>query len=412
SGGSITINNAGNTGQVSVEGTVLDIDSLTFVGAGTLATTGSLTLDASTTVDIDGDTSVTLSDGGTLYATLSQSGTQDLSIDAAGNNVIIADSDALDVYGALIGIDSDADADNYLALSDGGRSDPSGSLYWGNRILCDTSGNCTGGSGGSKWQQNLGVLSPYSSTLDVAVGGSATSSASFQAYAIEQTGGNIVSLTSDTITNGNVLSATASAITTGSLLKLGQGGNSAFSGNVIWADIDNTGGGGGTFTGDFLQFDNAQTTVFDVNYLGAVRASDLTLGLNDTSATITTQDTNEDLTLDPNGTGDVYFNGATYNISDTGDLTIGGRITFENAGYIQNESNGTIEINEPTILLTGATSVDVNSPLVDLSTQATDFEIIDANASALTISQSTNNYLVIDTSGEALTFGNTSTNPS
>jgi len=45
--GSITIEDGGDAGQLSVQGTVLDIDSLTFVGSGTVAsTTNTLTLDS------------------------------------------------------------------------------------------------------------------------------------------------------------------------------------------------------------------------------------------------------------------------------------------------------------------------------------------------------------------------------
>ncbi|MBU0531698.1 hypothetical protein KJ910_04400 [Patescibacteria group bacterium] len=42
--GALTINDDGNLGSVSVEGSVLDIDSLTFVGAGTIGTTGATAL--------------------------------------------------------------------------------------------------------------------------------------------------------------------------------------------------------------------------------------------------------------------------------------------------------------------------------------------------------------------------------
>lgn len=43
---------------------------------------------------------------------------------------------------------------------------------------------------------------------------------------------------------------------------------------------------------------------------------DLYLGYDDTSATITTSD-NENLTIDPNSTGDIYFHGSTYYIDDS-----------------------------------------------------------------------------------------------
>ncbi|MEK7544274.1 MAG: site-specific integrase [Patescibacteria group bacterium] len=53
---------------------------------------------------------------------------------------------------------------------------------------------------------------------------------------------------------------------------------------------------------------------------GLISARDLTLGLNDTTATISTTDANEDLTINPNGTGDIYFHSASYYIDDTGNM--------------------------------------------------------------------------------------------
>jgi mucin-19 len=152
------------------------------------------------------------------------------------------------------------------------------------------------------------------------------------------------------------------------------------------------------------------TTRLTLTNAGNLQTGDLTLGLNDTSATITTAD-NENLTLDPAGTGDIYFHGSTYQLSDTGDLTLGGRITFENAAFIQNEVNGTLLFNEPTAQFVASTSLDVDSPLIDLDTQATDIEIIGNNSSALTISDGSNNYIAINTTTgtEVLTLGTAGT---
>ena len=54
---------------------------------------------------------------------------------------------------------------------------------------------------------------------------------------------------------------------------------------------------------------------------GGISGGNLTLGLNSTTPTITTQDTNEALTIDPNGTGTIYFHGSTYQIDSNGVLT-------------------------------------------------------------------------------------------
>lgn len=55
---------------------------------------------------------------------------------------------------------------------------------------------------------------------------------------------------------------------------------------------------------------------------GNLNLGDLTLGASDTSATLTTADTNEDLTIDPNGSGTIFFHGATYGITSGGALTV------------------------------------------------------------------------------------------
>ncbi len=81
--------------------------------------------------------------------------------------------------------------------------------------------------------------------------------------------GGLLNLTSGTAT-GNVFTATASAITTGNIVQLGQGGNSAFSGNVVFADIDNTGAGGNGFSGNFLKFNKANNTLFTVDSNGDI----------------------------------------------------------------------------------------------------------------------------------------------
>jgi hypothetical protein len=143
-------------------------------------------------------------------------------------------------------------------------------IYQNGFLVCDSSGaNCPAGSA-QYWQLNSKVLSPVNTTYDVAVGGTATTSASFQAFGIETASGNVVRLTSDTITDGNVLYATASAITTGNILKLAEGGDQTFSGNVIFADIDQTGGGDGAFIGNFFQFLNAGQDKAHLDYAGTL----------------------------------------------------------------------------------------------------------------------------------------------
>ena len=173
------------------------------------------------------------------------------------------------------------------------------------------------GASTNYWQLNSGALSPFSLTAEVNLGNIATDSAK-------------ISLA------GSLTRGKAAAI-------INQ-----------------------TESQDILAASAAGTARLTLSNAGNLQTGDLTLGLNDTSALITTADT-EDLTIDPASTGN--------------------------------------------IILTAGTTLDINAASVDLSTQATDIELINTQATALTISESTNNYLVIDTSGEIVTFGG-ATNPS
>jgi hypothetical protein len=81
------------------------------------------------------------------------------------------------------------------------------------------------------WQQSNGVLSPYSSTLDLMVGGTATGSANFHVLGIEDTGSTMLTLASDTITTGKVASIISTALNGGDLLYLANNTNNA--GNIL-----------------------------------------------------------------------------------------------------------------------------------------------------------------------------------
>jgi hypothetical protein len=80
-------------------------------------------------------------------------------------------------------------------------------------------------------------------------------------------------------TTGSVINATASAITLGNILNLAEGGNQTFSGNGLFMDFDNTGGGGGAFIGKFINLNNAGLNKFFVDSAGnASEAGTLTVG--------------------------------------------------------------------------------------------------------------------------------------
>ena len=64
-----------------------------------------------------------------------------------------------------------------------------------------------------------------------------------------------------------------------------------------------------------------------------ISGGSLTLGLNSSSATLTTSGTNQNLTIDPNGTGAIYFHGSTYNLDSNGNLTVQKFVDSANSSY-------------------------------------------------------------------------------
>ena len=151
--GSVTINDTANLGQLSVEGSVLDIDSLSFVGVGELITaSGDLTLNPSDDVVFA---------NGKVFSIGGNAG--DVAYNAIGDSLTGA---------------TQVDSDDDLFVEGVFQAT---AIYQGEYLVCDSAGNnCpTAGSGGSKWNLSANAISPFNSTLDVLVGGTATSSAKF-----------------------------------------------------------------------------------------------------------------------------------------------------------------------------------------------------------------------------------------
>ncbi len=138
-------------------------------------------------------------------------------------------------------------------------------IYQGVNQVCDTGGNCS--SVGNLWQQNDKIVSPANSTYDLAIGGTATGSA-FQVFGSENATSGIAKISSVLTDTGDVLSVNSTAITSGSLIKLGESGTTTFNGNAIFANLDSA--GSGTFTGNFLRFDNSLATKFTVDASGNI----------------------------------------------------------------------------------------------------------------------------------------------
>ncbi|MCG2685789.1 MerR family transcriptional regulator, partial [Candidatus Parcubacteria bacterium] len=164
---------------------------------------------------------------------------------------------------------------------------------------------------------------------------------------------------------------------------------------------------------DFSEFDvsaaTGSVTIDDGGNAGQISVEGTILDINSLdftdAGTITSGGSNTNLTFNPTGTGDVYFHGATYNLSDSGDLTLGGRITFENNAYIQNEADGILYFNEPTLQLVASTAVDIDSPTLDLSTQAVAINLANSQIQALNIESG---LLNLDTSSSYVGIGTTS----
>ncbi|OGL99878.1 hypothetical protein A2501_05085 [Candidatus Uhrbacteria bacterium RIFOXYC12_FULL_57_11] len=189
--GSITINDGGDLGQVSVEGSVLDIDSLTFVGSGSIGVSGigsDLTLNPSDQVIID---------GGAQSVDI-----RDQLLNSTGDVVIAdqfsPDSDNARSLGAsglgwsAIWLRNIDDGVSVSLSSDGTGETNSGASVIGvfDEFATSAGGNvqdtlddfdqalATGGTG-SMWTLASGVVYPTTATSDFVIGGTTASASPF-----------------------------------------------------------------------------------------------------------------------------------------------------------------------------------------------------------------------------------------
>ncbi|KKR01193.1 MAG: NOTCH2 protein, partial [Candidatus Woesebacteria bacterium GW2011_GWB1_39_12] len=235
--------------------------------------------------------------------------------------------------------------------------------------FCMSSGNCAGGAGGSKWTDSGTVTYLTNTTDDLVVGASAVTGA-----------GEKISFQGDE----------------DEILLLLQG-NATQTSNIILVEQD-----GGT-------------DLFTLSNSGLLSTSDLTLGLNDTSATISTNDTDEDLTLDPNGNGNITLTAPTVTLSGTTTLTASSLATFTTAATLGMASTSTLncadcidwdDIKDATTLDTAttiasivtATSLDLNvspagtaaSPIAFEITPTWGIDVTDQTLIGLNINPATN----------------------
>jgi hypothetical protein len=126
----------------------------------------------------------------------------------------------------------------------------------------------SGGPGGDNYWQLAGdgkVLAPFNTTLDFAVGGTATASALFRVAGITPTTGNAMSLAANSLTTGTGfnLSSTSTALTTGSLMRLNWEPTSpaTASGDLFSLNI----GAHGDLTGNLFRITRSGSDLFKVS---------------------------------------------------------------------------------------------------------------------------------------------------
>ncbi|MGH9858194.1 MAG: beta strand repeat-containing protein, partial [Acidobacteriota bacterium] len=275
--GAFTLGDNGETGSIntsdwdiSTTGVLTGISGITTDGgytqSGASQNTFSGNVDATSGLDVTG-ASLTVGGNATITTAGVISGTQlnidnlqldsntlsattgDITLDAAGGNVVFGDADTFIIGGHAGDV-------AYNVISDSGGSPASGqiasdddlyvegtieagALYQGANQVCDTSGNCAGGAGGSKWQLNSGVLAPLTASNQLVLGGNTTTPYQFEVNG-KQTGKALVSL--NETGDQNILTASASGNTvfnvtgTGTLQLLESSGGTFF-GTISVGDL-------------------------------------------------------------------------------------------------------------------------------------------------------------------------------
>ncbi len=300
----------------------------------------------------------------------------DLTINPAGGQLFLADTDTLAIgghagaaYSAISNAGGSPSNPNVTADNDlyvQGDLDIGGTLYIGGNLVTNY------------WSKNFGVLSP-ATTNDVIAATSAattvftaTQTGAFDVVRFEDQATDTTPFVIDT--NGNVGIGT----TTTSAAKVTVSGsihaNSFFDLDSTTYFLDPAAVGQSLVTaGNIGIGTTADVSRATIN--GAVTAGDLTLGYNDASATISTVDTNEALTIDPNGTGAINFHSTASNIDSNGlltlasDLRLNGNDILDSAGTTRISLGATTTLTNTTLTLSGTTTVTASS-LTTLTTAA------------------------------------------
>ncbi|HLE48842.1 MAG TPA: hypothetical protein VI819_02305, partial [Patescibacteria group bacterium] len=293
--GGIDITAAGNLAgedlDITTTGTTTELrltSASTELDAIALSSAGGITLDAVTALSID----VTNAGGASNISVAADADAEDLTIETTGSagDLILnsADTLTLNVANATSIIFSDYITDANAVLY----TDTNGVVT---RVVEDETGDLcllsgSGASGVPSWQAcpggtnywQLGTdakeLAPYNLTLDTMFGGIASASAQLRIAGIETAAGNILDITSDTITSGTVLDLTNTTLVDGKLLNVQSTSTALTTGNLglfdwspsVWATASgdlfkiNLGQYGDTTGNLFAIYDNS-TELFSVD---------------------------------------------------------------------------------------------------------------------------------------------------
>ncbi len=188
--GSVTINDGGDAGILSVEGTTLSINTLSFTGAGTISSTGAgndVTLSPADQIILNGGTTVDIQDN-ILNSVGNVTITDNLSPDSDNTRTL----GTATIGWASIFIDNGDDSTIVSLGGDGLAETSSGASGVG---VFDEFGNSTGGNvqdalddldaaiatggAGAMWTLSGGVIRPTDATNDFAVGGTTAAASPF-----------------------------------------------------------------------------------------------------------------------------------------------------------------------------------------------------------------------------------------
>jgi hypothetical protein len=259
-------------------------------------------------------------------------------------------------------------------------------VFQNGNAVCDASGNCAGGAGGSKWQLAAGVLAPLTATNQVVLGGNTTTPFQFEVNGA-QTGKALVAL--NQTGDQNILTASASGTTR---LTLDTSGNLNIIGGAY--QIGGTSVLSSTSLGSGIVNSSLTST-------GVLSSGSIASGFG----TIATSNTITGTTL--NGTTGINTGAGagTQRVDSSGNLSNIGTIS---STYLTTTTNNVNFGGASTVLqLNGTTIMDASRNLTNIGT-ITAGGLITANA-GLTVASGQNTTLAGITGNNAVLYGTSGT---